>query len=254
MTRAADASLPDPAALVKELKAHQEQIDQIRENYTFHRIQRVEELDGKGEVKKTTTQEREIFYVNGHPIGRLVKKSGNPLTDTEEKAEQERVRKQIERHLKEPPAYGKGGGVNLIGTILGVATISNPRRTQLNGRPTLVFDFEGDRKAEAHGMEANAAKRLAGTISIDEADHQIARLEIEFYDNFRIGGGLLGSIQKGTTVKIEQSPIGEGLWMQTANEQHANIRIVTKGFHENVYLNSFDFKRFNVEAVAKEHE
>jgi hypothetical protein len=184
-------------------------------------------------------------------IGRLVKKDGNPLTASEEKAEQERVRKLTERHMKEPPAYGKGGGINLIGTILAVATISNPRRSELNGRPTLVFDFEGDRSAEAHSMESKAARKLAGTISIDEADHQIARIAIEFYDNFRIGGGLLGSIQKGTTVKIEQSPIGEGLWMQTANEQHANIRIVTKGIHENVYMKSFDFKRFNVDEVIK---
>ena len=80
----------------------------------------------------------------------------------------------------------------------------------------------------------------------------MARLEVELYDNFRIGGGLLASIQKGTVIKIEQSPIGEGLWMQTANDQHMNLRVIVKGMHENTRVKQFDFKRFNAEAVEVE--
>jgi hypothetical protein len=84
---------------------------------------------------------------------------------------------------------------------------------------------------------------------IDEADRQVARLEVEFYDNFRVAGGLLASIQKGTVMKIEQSPIGEGLWMQTASDQHMNVRVIVKGMHEDTRVKQFDFKRFNAEAA-----
>lgn len=242
--------LPDPVTLMKEVQAHQQKMDELRDNYTYHRIRRVEELDGKGAVKKTTIQEREVFYVNGHQIGRLVKKEDRPLTEAEDKAEQERVRKLGENLGKKPAAFGKGGGVNLITMVLAVSEASNLRRAELNGRATLVFDFKGNPKAEAHGMESNAAKKLEGTVWIDETDRQVARLEVEFYDNFRIAGGLLASIQKGTVIQVDQSPIGEGLWMQTATEQHMNLRVIVKGFHENVYVTSFDFKRFNVDASA----
>ena len=88
-----DTPLPDPVALMKEVQAHQKQMDELRENYTFHRIRRVEELDGKGEVKKTTTVEREVFYVNGRQIARLIRNGDTPLTPEEDKKEQERVRK-----------------------------------------------------------------------------------------------------------------------------------------------------------------
>lgn len=121
----------------------------------------------------------------------------------------------------------------------------------MNGRSTLAFDFKGDPKAEAHSMQAKGARKVAGTVWIDEADRQVARLEVELYDNFRVAGGLVGSIQKGTVVKIEQSPIGEGLWMPTANEQHMNMRVVTKSVHESIQVRDFDFKRFNVDAVQK---
>jgi hypothetical protein len=248
---ATEASRPDAAALMKEVQAHQQKMDEVRENYTFHRIRRTEELDGKGTVKKTTVQEREVFYVNGRQIARLVKRDETPLSEAEDKKEQDRVRKLTVEFSKKPPSFGKGGGVNLINIILSVSEVSNPRRSEMNGRSTLVFDFKGDPKAEAHGMEEKGAKKLEGTLWIDEADRQVARLEVEFYDNFRIAGGLLASIQKGTIMKIEQSPIGEGLWMPTANEQHMNLRVIVKGVHENTQVTNFDFKRFNAEAVER---
>ena len=244
--------IPDATALMKEVEQHQLKMDEIRENYTYHRIRRTEELDGKSEVKKVITQEREIFFVNGHQVGRLVKKDGNPLTDSEEKSEQERVRKLGENFAKKPVTFGKGGGVNIINLILPVAETSNPLRIQWKGRPTLQFDFKGDQKAEAHSIESKAARKLEGKIWIDEADRQVARLEVEFYEPFRIAGGLLASIQKGTVIKIDQAPIGEGLWMPDESEEHMNMRVVTKGVRQHVSIKSFDFKRFNVDAVAGE--
>lgn len=227
-------------------------MDEVRENYTFRRIRRVEELDGKGAVKNTSVRESEVFFVNGRQIARLIKRDAVPLSEPEDKKEQERVRKLTLELLKKPPSFGRGGGVNLINAILAVAEVSNPRRIEMNGRSTLVFDFKGDPKAQAHGLTAaNAAKKLEGTVWIDETDRQVARLEVEFYDDFRIAGGLLASIQKGTVIKIEQSPIGEGLWMQTTNEQHMNMRVIVKGVHENTRVTSFDFKRFDVETIQK---
>ena len=245
-----DKPIPDANALMKEVQERQLKMDEVRENYTYHRIRRVEELDSKGDIKKTTTQEREVFYVNGHQIGRLIAKDGEPLTGAEEKSEQERVRKLSETWAKRPPAYGKGGGVNLIVMVLSVAEASNPRREEIRGRSTLVFDFKGDRTAEAHSLQEKAARKIEGTVWIDEADRQVARLEVEFYENFRVAGGLLASIQKGSVIKIGLSPIGDGLWMQTENEQHMNVRVMVKGVRENVSMKSYDFKRFNVDASA----
>ena len=245
----AEKSLPDPAALMKEVQAHQKKMDEVRENYTYHRIVKTQALDGKGVVIKTTTMQEEVFFVNGHQIRRLISKNGSPLSAAEDQKEQDRVRKLTVEFAKKPPSYGGGGGVTMIGTLLAVAEISNPRRTEVNGRSTLCFDFKGNPKAEAHGMQANGAKKVAGTVWIDEADRQLARLEVEFYDNFRVAGGLLASVQKGTVMKFEQSPVGEGLWMQTAHERHMNLRVITKSVHENTAVENFDFKRFNVEAV-----
>jgi hypothetical protein len=243
--------IPDPGSLLEEAKTNQHRMDKIRENYTFHVIRRTDELDKNGAVVKTTTIEREVFFVNGRQIGRVVKKNGVPISASEEKAEQKRIRELVERFSKLPDAAGSGGRVGLIAEILKVVNVSNPRRVQLNGRATLAFDFAGDRHAAAHGMEQNAEKKSAGTVWIDEADRQVARLEVRIDDNFHIGGGLLASIQKGTRVDVQQSPIGDGLWMETANEQHVEARLVVKRYRQNVHIKDVDFKRFDVESLQK---
>ena len=95
--QATNPPLPDIHQLMKEVHEHQKQLDKVRENYTFSVSQVTEDIDSKGKVTKTETQEAEVFFVNGHEISRLVKKDGKPLTDEEQKKETERVTKAVEK-------------------------------------------------------------------------------------------------------------------------------------------------------------
>lgn len=245
------AQLPDPAALLEEVKANQHKLDAIRENYTFHMIRRTDDLDKNGAVVKTTSFEREVFFVNGRRIARLVERDGKELTSSEDKAEQARVRKVVETALKGPRPTRTSPGLAEIAGILAVAKISNPRRVLLRGRESLAYDFTGDPKAHSSDLEQSAAKKMSGTLWFDEADRQVARLEVSFDADFHIAGGLLANIDKGTTMEMEQSPVGDGLWMQTLSAQHMDARFVTKEIREDVQVESFNFQKLNVEAVQR---
>jgi hypothetical protein len=247
------AQLPDPADLLAEVKANQHRLDQIREDYTFHMLRKTHELDKKGAVVKSASVEREVFFVNGRRIARLVARDGKPISPAQDKAEQERVQKLVENVLK----GGRGGGprpgarVGEISDILAVVKISNPRRVTLNHRPSLAYDFSGDPKAHSHDMEQSAAKKLSGTIWFDEADHQVARLEVYFDDTFHIGGGILASVQKGSSMEFEQAPVGDGLWMQTSSAEHLDARFVVKKLREDVHVTDYDFKKFNTGVIQQ---
>lgn len=250
-------AIPDPAALVKEVEAHQRQLDQLRENYTFHQLQEIDELDSKGVVTGKSSEEREVFFVNRHRIARLVKKDGKELSGKDEKNERERVTHLVEKATKEPldhDSYRQGGDLEL-GKILAVMNISHPRRVTLNGRDTLAFDFNGDRKASAHGLALNAAKKISGTVWFDESDRQVARLEATLDDNFRVGGGLLATVQKGTWLRLEQAHAGQGLWLPTNSEVHVAAReLMVKGLRRNLHIRDFDFRRFDIGVVQKNAE
>ncbi len=250
---AQDRPIPDTATLIKEVTAHQRKMEEVRENYTCHLINDVYELDSKGEIKSTTTEEREVFFVNHYRIARLLRKGDVELSPAEEKSEQNRVMKLVEHDMKAPTRRGQrmGAGVN-ISQILRVAKVSDPRRISLNDRDTLVFDFIGDPQAEAHGMNQDAGKKLAGTLWIDEADRQVARMEVTFYENFSIGGGLLASIQKGTKMTMEQAPVGDGLWMPSLTEQHLAARVLMfDNIRRDFRQKEFDFKKFDVASMQQ---
>jgi hypothetical protein len=249
---AQEPPIPDAPTLLREVQAHQQQVIAVRENYTFHRKRVEDELDKKGAVTKTTTQEREIFFVNGRQVGRLVSRNGVGLNAAEQKKEDARVRDVVETITKNASkAGGRPRRMDLVSEMLAVAKTSNPRRVSFNGRATLVFDFTGDPRAEAHGLAENGLKKAAGTVWIDEADRQVARIEARLYDNFRIGGGLLASVQKGSHIVVEQALVGQGLWLPKSSEQSVDARIVIKGAHLRIHEEDFDFKRFNVETLQQ---
>lgn len=242
---AAQQPIPDPVALIKEVQAHQLAVDEIRENFTFQEIVRTEQLNADGSVRTSATEAREVFFINGRRVFRLLKKNGTELSAAESKSEQARVNKLLLADMKAPPPQTRNG-LRLISQILAVTKLSNTRVVTLKGRETLAFDFAGDPAARAHGIEQNVAKKLVGTIWIDRADRQVARVEVHFNDTYKLGGGLLANIQKGTMVTVEQAPVGEGLWLQTANDQHVTARVLVKSERRNVHIQDFDFRRFDV--------
>ena len=70
----AQTSVPEPATLVKEIEAHQRRMDELREDYTFREFTLTDELNANGSVSKTDSEEREVFFVHGYRIARLVEK------------------------------------------------------------------------------------------------------------------------------------------------------------------------------------
>ncbi len=240
--------LPDPRVLIQEVVEHQKQLEKVRENYTYNAQDKTEDLDSNGAVKKTETNESECFFVHGHAICRLVKKDGKPLDEHEEKKETARVQKLVEKAEKTPPDQPLEGQGISISRILGIMDVSNARRIQYRGRTTIVFDFAGRKDAKTSGMAEDASKKIKGTLWVDEADRQIAHLESVFMDNFKIGGGIVASVQKGSNFTFDQAPVNGELWLPTGAEGNVTARILLlKGERQHFVEKVSNYQRFKVE-------
>ena len=202
----ANTPLPDVPQLMREVEEHQKELDKIRENYTYSSLMTIQDLDSSGQVMKTETKEFEEFFVHGHLIGRMVKKDGQPLSEHEQKKETERVTKLVEKAEKTPREQPLEGQTISVIRLLDIMEVRNPRREIYRGRPSIIFDFIGRKDAKTHGVAEDASKKVQGTLRIDEANRQVVHLEASFNDNFRIGGGLLGTIQKGSSTSISTRP------------------------------------------------
>jgi len=258
--------LPDLKALFKEIDENQKVADKIRENYAGTRVEEETEFEKDGKVKKTTVNEYTFFYLNGDEVSTLVKKDGKPLGDAEQKKENEKTQKEIEniqkreakKEAKDEKAKEEGKDKKDkddddvgIETFLRAAQFVNPRRERFRGQDVLVFDFEPNPEFQPHKMVEKVVHQLAGVIWIDEQAHEVARLEAYFVGDFRIVGGLLANLQKGTSFVFEQSYFNNEVWLPTYMEAHVGVRVLLmKGFSLNATTRYSDYKRFNVETLS----
>lgn len=244
-----DKPLPDPHQLMLDVSTHQKRVDQIRESYTYSTQVTTQDLDGNGKVTHTEVQELETFFVNGHEIARLTKKDGKPLDPKEEEKESARVGKLVEKAEKTPQGQAiEGGDTISISRVLEIMDVSAARREAFRGRPTIVFDFAGRKDAKTHGLAEEASKKLKGTIWIDEADREVAHLEVTFYDNFHVAGGLLANVQKGSNFRFDQAPVDVGLWLPTGAEGTMKARLLlVKNTRQHFNVRNYDYKRFTVD-------
>jgi hypothetical protein len=245
----ASAPLPEIHDLMRQVQDHQRQLDKVRENYTYTSVQTTQDIDASGQVKKTETEEDEVFFVNSHEIHRLVKKDGKALDAGADKKETGRVTKEVEKAEKTPPGRSTNGSEVSISKMLDLMDVRNARREAYHGRPTIVFDFIGRKDAKTHGLAEDASKKLQGTLWVDEADREVAHLDVSFDDNFKVGGGLVATIQKGSNFHFEQSPINGELWLPFGADASVQARIaLLKGVREHFTERDSDYKRFHVDA------
>ncbi|MGD0521855.1 MAG: hypothetical protein ABSA48_11420 [Terracidiphilus sp.] len=244
----AGPALPEIRQLILEVLDHQKQLDKVRENYTYSSLLTIQEMDANGQVKKTETEEIEDFFVNGHLIGRTVKKDGQPLNEHEQKKETERVTKLAEKAEKTPRDQPLEGQRISVSRLLEIMDVRNPRRETFHGRSSIVFDFIGRKDATTHGIAEDASKKLQGTVWIDEADRQVVHLEVIFNDNFHVAGGLLSTIEKGSNFHFDQALVNGEIWLPTGGEGTVQARVLlVKGIRQHYTERDFDYQRFRVE-------
>jgi hypothetical protein len=244
-----DAPIPDVPTLMTQVRDHQTQMDSVRENYTFHETEVDQRLNKDGSVKQTESAESEIFYVNTHEVRRQIKKDGKDLDEGQQKKEQERVMKAVEKAQNTPPGQPPNGEVVIrVSDILAMVRVSSPRREMLDGRPTISFDFNGDPHAKAHGVAQEAERKMSGTVWIDEKDRQVRRLVARLDDNLHLGFALL-SLSKGSHLVFDQKLVNNELWLPTG----ADVFVTAHAFgiigeRANIHVTDNDYKKFHAEA------
>lgn len=242
------APLPDAATLLRQVAEHQRKVDQTREDYTWRETVVTQLLDKNGKVKKTESEEDEIFFVNTHEIDRTLKKDGKDLTPDEQKKEQDRVMKAVEKAQKTPPGQFVNKNTVSITQVLSMMKASDPRRETIDGRSTIAFDFTGDPHAKTHGVAEDASKKMSGTLWVDEQNREVRRLTARFDDNFHLGFGLF-SVGKGTNVTFNQKLVNNELWLPVDAHAHVVAHAIGMiGYRADVSITDNDYQRFHAQA------
>jgi hypothetical protein len=247
------APLPAMGSLLLDVERNALAAESARKDYTYRVHVEQQELDGKGNTKKTTTIDSDSLTIDGVRIDRVTARNGKPLTPDETKKESERIDKEVakdkERRAKlegqGKESDSRGDQIITAARILELGTFSNPRRVMMNGRPTIVADYAGDPKAKTRNAAENVIKDLVGTVWIDEHDHTLARSEGHFVADYKIGGGLVADIRKGSRFEAQFAKINGEVWLPTQIHAEGKVRILLfAGFNGTLQVATSDYRKF----------
>jgi hypothetical protein len=224
------APLPDIQTLLARVRARYDALDSLRKHYIFTITEIADEFSSNGS-KKSHTDQYQAFFVNNTEIQQHIARDGKPLSPQAAQKEQQRVDRLIAKLKAHDDRHNKDDiHLNASG-LLKVATFTNPRREQIGGRPTLVFDYTGNPNAKAADLSEQIMRALAGTLWVDERDSAILRLTGHLQQNFHVAGGLLVNIKKGSWFDFTQTRVNNEIWFPRSFVAHVDGRfLLIKGF------------------------
>ena len=250
---AMSAPLPDARALLLDVERNDKRLEVLRRDYTYHVHMQQQQLNKDGTAKKTEITDSESLTTDGVRVNRVVARDGVPLTPDEQAKENERVDKDVARakeRVSKAASKGeetddRGDTVLSAGRILELGKFSNERRVLWHGRPTIVLDYAGDPGAKTHSAVENVVKDLVGTVWVDEADHVLVRGEGHFLNDFKIGGGLLADVRKGSSFDFEATRVEDGAWLPATINGQGSVRVLLlAGFNGRMNLATSNYKRY----------
>lgn len=268
LPRSANEPLPDIESLLRSVAANQDHIEEVLENYTYTETTSERELDDRGVMREKESQTYELTFYKGARIRRLVAKNGQPLSAADQAKEDKRIERFYEDFEKRLASRAKraqqvGGSDSdprpddgrraSISDILRASKLTNPRREVFGGRQVIVFDFEPEPTYKPKKDYEKFFGKTAGVIWIDDADRQVVRIEARLIDAFKIGGGLLASLQKGAMFVFEQQRVNNEIWLPTAVEVNFSAKVLLlKTISANQRTTYGNYQRFNTEVDKAE--
>ncbi len=249
---------PDGAALLREVRNHL-RVDTLGE-YAYVQRETQVKLDGDGNVTAKSTRIFEI-YPGRAGVGtykRLVSRDGVPLPaeelqrndrkrDEEVDAAIQRLRSETssdrEKHARET-ASERNERESQIDDVFRVYDFRLVGRDVISGRPALVVSFSARPGANPTTRYGSIARKFAGKAWIDEAEHEIVRVEGRAVEDVTYGFGIFARVNQGTTVSWERAKVDGEAWVPTHLEVKASGRILLfrrLGLH--LTTDYFDYRR-----------
>lgn len=209
--------LPPASEVTRRMLEHSRTLAESEQvpQYTYEKRSVLEQLDAVGRVLTSEEKIHQVRLIHGLPFNRLIKIQGRDLTPEEsrhEDAREERFQQKFVSADRRRMAAQKQALVTP--ELLARYQFTVKQRVVLSNRPTLVVTFkpkEGELPEES--IQDRILNRLTGTLWIDEAEADTARVEASLTGSMTVGWfGWLGSLTR-CDLSLSRRRMPDGVWI-----------------------------------------
>jgi hypothetical protein len=253
----ATAALPDAKAIMQRAVAKDIVNWQAAKDYTF--LQRTQEdtMDNSGNVKSSKSETAEILILYGEPFERVVAKDDKPLSEHDQKKQNEKFDAETRKRENESPEErqkqlqkfekDREDERAFVREVADAYDFTLAGSEAVNGRETWVIDgtprpgFEGKRR------ESKLLPKIKPRFWIDQQDYSWVKLRAEVMDTLSFGW-VVARLHRGSVFEMQQTRVNDELWLPQRFDVKLDARVaLLKGINANVHVTYKDYRRFRAE-------
>ena len=179
------------------------------------------------------TTSKEIAETRDGDVARSVALNDHPLDQAEEQQEEARLDALLsdpsrQRHRKQSEESDTGIVLKLLRMLPQAFLYEYEGSGQGSAGAVEKFRFRPNPAFSPPDLETQALTAMVGELWIDAAQERVTRLEGHLQQDTNYGWGILGKLDKGGWIVLEQADVGEGQWRIARFQIKMELRILFK--------------------------
>jgi hypothetical protein len=212
----------DPKEIVRRSMEIDRRTLELARNYTFQQREVVKHLDKHGDVKSTEVKTYDVSFYYGEEYSKLIKVDDKPLSEKEQKKEDEKLEKFLAKYRNESEEEREKRGEKekkerqeARAYRLDVANAFDFRivgEEELEGVATWVIEATPRKDFKPTQPHADMLKKVKGKMWIDKKEYNWVRVEAEATDTISFGLFLF-RIHPGSRFNFQQLHLNNEVWL-----------------------------------------
>ncbi|MGO9340407.1 MAG: hypothetical protein ACLPY1_23275 [Terracidiphilus sp.] len=184
------------------------------------------------------TSTKEIVETRDGYVARLLSINNQPLNQADEEREQARLQAlmdnpSLQQHRKQNEDSDTARAMKVL-RVLPTAFLYQFAGTATTPAGTVEkFSFKPNPQFDPPDMETGVLTAMAGEIWIDPVEERVVRLAASLQQDKEIGLGILGELDKGGWIEIDQADVGDHQWRIVHLKLVMNGRVLFKAKNSN---------------------
>jgi len=221
------ASVLDARQIVGQSVAATERSWQARNHYVYMERDDDRRLDSLGQVKSENVDVTRMILVNGARFEQLMEHNGQLPSAVEQKKSNE----DLEKLKHETPAEQivriekDRENKSFLRDLLEAFDFHLMGEEIVDGRPAYVLQATPHPGYHAHGKFAKMFSKVEGKLWVDKQDFGWIKVDGQVTQSFSMGL-FVARVQRGSHIILEQTCVGDAVWVPKRLEVRASARIL----------------------------
>jgi len=230
------ASVLDARQIVVQSLAATERSWQARDHYTFTERDQDRRLDSLGQLKSENVEVTRMILVNGIHFEQLMERNGK-LPSAEELKKSDKALEKLKHETPEEQTVRLRKvqeNRSFLQDLLEAFDFQLIGEEIVGGRSAYMLQSKPHPGYRPRGKYGKLFSKVEGKLWIDKQDFGWVRVDGEVTQSFSIGL-LVARVQRGSHIIMEQTCVGDAVWVPKRLEMKASAKIL--------FLKSLDLER-----------